>query len=59
MQIRRILKGSFAYYHEWRTHLSLGMDCPFSRAVHPPGEGEVIEVPEVGGMHHHYLRRVA
>jgi transposase InsO family protein len=26
--LQRILTGYFAYYHSWRTHLSLTMDCP-------------------------------
>jgi hypothetical protein len=29
------------------------MDCPESRAVQAPELGEVIEVAEVGGLHHH------
>ena len=42
-----------AYYHRFRTHLSLAMDCPESRPVEPPEAGDVIGVPEVGGLHHH------
>lgn len=57
--LRRILRRYLAHYHSWRTHLSLDMDCPESRAVHPPEAGEVIEIPEVGGLHHHYERRAA
>jgi hypothetical protein len=36
--------------------LSLAMDCPESRTVQQPELGEVIEVAEVGGLHHHYER---
>lgn len=57
--LRRILRSYFAYYHDWRTHLSLNMDCPESRAVQPAEDGEIIEIPEVGGLHHHYERRAA
>ena len=57
--LKRVLKNYFAYYHRWRTHLSLDMDCPETRVVHPPSFGEVVEFPEVGGLHHHYERRVA
>jgi len=57
--LRRILRSYFSYYHEWRTHLSLGMDCPEPRAVQPAEAGEITEVPEVGGLHHHYERRAA
>jgi putative transposase len=57
--LQRILPGYFAYYHSWRTHLSLGMDCPKPRPIQPPGHGQVIAVPEVGGLHHHYERVAA
>ena len=51
--LTRILAHCFAYYHEWRTHLSLAMDCPEPRPVHGLDRGKVIAVPEVGGLHHH------
>jgi putative transposase len=57
--LRRLLTRYFAYYHRWRTHLSLAMDCPEPRPVHAPGEGRVVAVPEVKGLHHHYERRAA
>jgi len=57
--LRRLLTGYFDYYHRWRTHLSLDMDSPETRIVHPPSLGKVVEFPEVGGLHHHYERRAA
>jgi putative transposase len=57
--LQRILTGYFAYYHRFRTHLSLAMDCPEPRPVSPPAHGKVIAVPEVGGLHHHYERQQA
>ena len=42
-----------------RTHLSLGKDAPEPRDVQPPELGEVIELPQVGGLHHRYERRAA
>ena len=48
-----------AYYENWRTHLSLGKDAPQSRRIQPPADGEVVEIPDVGGLHHHYERRAA
>jgi putative transposase len=48
-----------AYYHEWRTHLSLAKDAPVPRAVQPPACGRIIPVAHVGGLHHHYERRAA
>ena len=47
------------YYHRWRTHLSLAMDCPEARPVQPLQQAKVIEVPEVGGLHHHNERVAA
>ncbi len=57
--LRRILGEYFRYYHRSRTHLSLEKDCPEPRAVQPPGVGEVVHFPEVGGLHHRYERRAA
>jgi putative transposase len=57
--LRRILKSYFSYYHTWRTHLSLDLDCPEPRAIQPPTSGVVIEIPEVSGLHHHYERLAA
>jgi putative transposase len=57
--LRRLLADYLTYYHSFRTHLSLAMDCPVPRAVVLPEAGAVIAVPEVGGLHHHYERRAA
>jgi hypothetical protein len=57
--LRRILRSYFEYYQESRTHLSLGKDAPSPRVVQPPGTGEVVEIPQVGGLHHRYERRAA
>ena len=57
--LKRILTHYLDYYHSWRTHLSLEMDCPESRLVQPPSLGKVVEFPEVGGLHHHYVRLAA
>jgi putative transposase len=56
---RRLLTRYCDYYHHWRTHLSLAMDCPDTRPVHPPAQGAVVAFPEVGGPHHHYERLAA
>ena len=55
----RILTSYVAYYHHWRTHLSLEMDCPEPRPVQPSALGPVRAVCEVGGLHHHYERYAA
>jgi putative transposase len=57
--LRRLLQSYVDYYHRFRTHLSLAMDCPQPRPVHAPARGKVVAVPEVGGLHHHYERRAA
>jgi transposase InsO family protein len=57
--LRRILSAYIAYYHKWRTHLSLGKDAPDPRAVQPPSMGKIVELSEVGGLHHHCERRAA
>ena len=35
------------------------MDCPQPRAIQPPKLGSVVEMPDVGGLHHHYERMEA
>jgi hypothetical protein len=57
--LRRTLRLFLAYYHAWRPHLSLDKDAPMPRAVQPPACGTIIQVPHVGGLHHHYERRAA
>jgi transposase InsO family protein len=56
---RRVLAGSGAYYHCWRTPLALAMDAPDGRPVQPPEEGAIVAVPEMDGLHHHDERRAA
>ncbi|MBN2575697.1 MAG: hypothetical protein JXP73_14115 [Deltaproteobacteria bacterium] len=36
-----------------------GSDAPEPRAVQPPSMGDIVELPEVGGLHHRYERRAA
>jgi transposase InsO family protein len=57
--LRRIMRSYIAYYHRSRTHLSLCKDAPEPRAKQPPDLGAVIEIAEVGGLHHRYERRAA
>jgi transposase InsO family protein len=57
--LRHHLQHYLAYYHEWRTHLSLDKDAPIHRAAQPPASGAIVPVPHVGGLHHHYERRAA
>lgn len=57
--LRRLLAEYCDYYHAARTHRSLGQDVPHPRAIESPEEGEIIELPMVGGLHHRYARRAA
>ena len=57
--LRRIVRSYFQYYEHSRTHLALEKDAPESRAIQPPAEGVVVELPQVGGLHHRYERRAA
>src|SRR5216117_1166170 len=55
--LRRILTAYLAYYHRARTHLSLDNDAPEGRPIEPPEVGAISSRPEVGGLHHRYVRR--
>jgi transposase InsO family protein len=57
--LRRVLQSYFDYYERSRTHLSLEKDAPVPRPVQPPSLGRVIEITQVGGLHHRYERRAA
>ena len=57
--LRRLLTTYLEYYRRTRTHLSLDKDAPDERPIEPPALGAVIPIPEVGGLHHRYVRRAA
>lgn len=57
--LRRILQSYFSYYHRTRTHLSVDKDAPDTRPVQLRATGPVVEIAEVGGLHHRYERRAA
>src|SRR5213078_996762 len=57
--LRRIRARYFSYYHRARTHLSLDKDAPGVRPVELPEAGGIVEIPEVGGLHHRYVRQAA
>ena len=54
--LRRVLTEYFDYYNRSRTHLSLERNSPIPREVEPPENGEVVAIPQVGGLHHRYTR---
>lgn len=55
----RHVKPFLEYYHNWRTHLLLDKDAPRSRRIQTSADGEVVEIREIGGLHHHYEHRAA
>jgi len=57
--LRHILTRYFCYYHQARTHLSLDKDAPELRPIELPAAGKIVRLPEVGGLHHRYLRQAA
>jgi len=57
--LRAVLTSYFRYYHRTRTHLGLKKDAPDRRPLPGTSVGRIVVLPEVGGLHHRYERRVA
>ena len=55
--LRRILVSFLDYYHASRPHQSLHRNAPTPRHIEPPSRGQVIAIPQVGGLHHRYCAR--
>jgi putative transposase len=55
--LRWTLKKYVRYYLDSRSHLSLEKDSPNSRPVQ--SAGQIVAIPQVGGLHHRYERRAA
>ena len=55
--LRRVLVSYIRYYHKTRLHLPLDKESPDPRPVQ--SAGKIVAIPEVGGLHHRYERRVA
>jgi putative transposase len=55
--LRHTIRAYIGYYHRSRLHLSPDRDSPDPRPVQ--SIGAVINIPEVGGLHHRYERRAA
>ena len=54
--LRRILTRYFVYYHQARNHLALDKDARDRRPVELPA-GKIVQLSEVGGLHHRYVRQ--
>jgi len=57
--LRRILTRYLAYYHQARAHLALEKDAPDFRPIELRVTGKTVQLPEVGGLHHRYVREAA
>ncbi len=57
--LQRLMQLYCAYYEHSRTHLSLNQDAPIPRPIAAPGDGRVVAIPQVGGLHHRYERQAA
>ena len=57
--LRRIVRNFLAYYHGYRTHLSLNKDAPAGCVQESAELGMIRALPVVGGLHHRYTRRAA
>jgi hypothetical protein len=55
--LKRTLASHLVYYHGSRTHLGLEKQCPTPRQ--PSSIGRIIEIPQLGGLHHRYERVAA
>jgi putative transposase len=54
--LKRLMTDYVRYYHEDRTHLALEKRTPAGRvaAADTDVTCEVLAMPRVGGLHHHY-----
>ena len=57
--LRRVLRAYVEYYLRSRTHLSLDKDAPVPRPIAASSDGDIVAIPQVGGLHHRYERRAA
>ena len=48
-QLSRVVARYLDYYRDWRTNLSLLIDAPNPRTVHPPDRGRVVAFPDIRG----------
>lgn len=55
-QLRRMLREYFDYYNKVGPHQSLERNAPLPREIEPPAKGKIISLPQVGSLHHRYLR---
>ena len=54
--LRRLLRSYIDYYNRSRCHTALDGDAPQHRERQETTEGPVVAIPQVGGLHHRYVR---
>jgi hypothetical protein len=54
--LRRPLRSYLTYYNTTRPHQSLHYNSPHPREVQTPGDGRIVAIPQVGGLHNRYRR---
>jgi hypothetical protein len=55
--LKRTLAAYFNYYHRSRLHLALEKQCPVERQIMQ--HVVIVEIPQLGGLHHRYERITA
>jgi transposase InsO family protein len=55
--LKKTLAAYFHYYHRSRPHLALAKQCPIERQIMQ--HGSIVQIPELGGLHHRYERIAA
>ena len=56
--LSRVLQAYVAYFNQARPHQGLHQQIPHPPAVRPAEarDGPILDVPILGGLHHHYCR---
>ena len=56
-QLKTVLVDYIHYYNSLRPHQGLGQQTP--TGYYPEEKGEILKIPILSGLHHHYFRRAA
>jgi len=58
-RLRRVLRSYLTYYNQTRMYLALDKDAPEPRLPANINDGQIVTIPEVGGLHNRYDRLAA
>jgi transposase InsO family protein len=56
-QLKNILNEYISYYNNKRPHQGINQNIP--KEYFPKGNGKIIKLPILSGLHHHYYRKAA